>query len=357
MMKMRIVTIRRAIPAMILVLLISLAGCGVEVTDDEGAKTAEPPIWQTAGVHYADTAITSLNLIVSPEFSSPTLVDIYARVEDQNGLFVTVPRLNQYNFTIAQGTQRNFVDMTMVPYPDLIQNLENRMYAIAIDSSGSMLGPYMDATKVAAKAFAGAAVGTPGTTCAVIDFDDDARLVQKLTADVTALNPAIDGLVAEGNTAIGDALVISASQIGARPGRGAIVIMTDGANTAGRTTDEALTDILQYDLPVYAVGIGVSDNPSDTVHYNSTIVNQLATVTAATGGKAYFAPDPTVDLTSAFADILAQTPPLHDAYRLHSPLLMFLPGQKIPLYTTVRYSNIYGTHEASSMAAIEIPLQ
>lgn len=355
MMKLRIGTIRWALPATALALVFAVAGCGVEVTDDDnGNSAADTPTWQEGGVNYAETAIQSLSLIVSPEFSSPTLVDIYARVEDQNGLFVSVPRLNQYNFTIAQGTRNNYVDMNRVPYPELIQNLENRMYVLAIDSSGSMFGSYMDATKVAAKGFAGAAAGTAGTSCAVVDFDDDARLVQKLTSDVTALNTAIDGLEASGLTAIGNALIMSATQIGARPGRGAIVLMTDGANTSGATPTEAMAAIKKFGLPVYVIGIGVSANPLSTL-YNQEIVDQNLLIASETGGKAYFAPDPWADMTPAFADILAQVPPMHDAYLMHSPLLMYLPGQPVYLNVGVMYQNVNGTHQATSSGTIEIP--
>jgi len=332
---------------------VAVVGCGMDLSDNGDNNTpALPSLWERMGVNYADTSITSLDLITSPEFTFPSVVTIYMRIEDQFGApAVTNPVFNQYNFVVSHGNIQNRVDMRTVPPPEYITGVTDKMYAIAIDSSGSMDGYFMDSTKIAAKNFVASAVAG-GALCAIIDFDDDSRLVQPLTMDLSLLNDAIDSLEAEGNTAIGNALVEAAQQIGARPGMGAVVILTDGENTSGQEPAEAIPELLRFGLPVYTIGLGVSGDELDPA-YDAAIVEPLREVAVETGGLAYFAVDPGADLGPIFSTILAQPLTQRDAWVLRTPITVpFSWNRNLAVMTTLYYQNIYGLHTAQDSGFI-----
>ena len=153
--------------------------------------------------------------------------------------------------------------------------------ALVVDTSGSMSGrPLADAKAAVATMIA--ALG-PTDQVAVMAFNTTARVAQPLTTDKAAALAAMGSLVAGGDTAIFDAVLGTADMFaGADPkSRRAIVLLTDGIDTASRNSSEsAAAHIASSGTPLYAIGLGGNlDRPA-----------MEALAQAAPGGAMFVAP-------------------------------------------------------------------
>jgi VWFA-related protein len=125
---------------------------------------------------------------------------------------------------------------------------------ILLDSSGSMREK-LDEVHDAASAF----VDTlrDDDRALLIDFDDKVFLVEDLTNDRETLKRAITSTEAIGGTALYDVLHATYRKIGEIDGRKAIVLLSDGEDTAsqfsfGRVLEEAKSNAAL----IYAIGLG-----------------------------------------------------------------------------------------------------
>jgi VWFA-related protein len=125
---------------------------------------------------------------------------------------------------------------------------------------------------------AGAFVETlrPDDRALIIDFDDRVFLVQDLTSDHTQLKEAIESTEALGGTAIYDALHAAYRKIGQIDGRKAIVILSDGDDTASQMKlERVLEEARTNNTVIFSIALGAGDR---------TPLKQLA---EATGGRLY----------------------------------------------------------------------
>lgn len=146
---------------------------------------------------------------------------------------------------------------------------------LAIDVSGSMRAQDVEpdrlgAAKAAAKAFIAEQPG--GARIGIVEFSASAALVQPPTLAREDLLRAIDALQPQNATAIGDGIVVSLKAIfpedeldaGAaanpvQPGSyasAAIILLTDGQNSAGRDPVEGARMAAERGVRVYTVGVG-----------------------------------------------------------------------------------------------------
>lgn len=103
---------------------------------------------------------------------------------------------------------------------------------LVMDTSGSMAGEAMAGAKDAAKALVSELA--PADRVAVISFADSVVVVQDYTADKTLVTAAIDGLVAQGNTALYQATTVAAFKtVASTATRRAVVLLSDGADFGG----------------------------------------------------------------------------------------------------------------------------
>jgi hypothetical protein len=113
--------------------------------------------------------------------------------------------------------------------------------ALVIDSSGSIVGPELDAQKTAFKGFVDAFVPTTTSQLAVVDFDASASVVQGFTDDPTALKNAIDSATTGQFTNWDDALYDARTLFPNRPEPDLIVFASDGyPNSIGGHEGEPL---------------------------------------------------------------------------------------------------------------------
>ena len=155
-------------------------------------------------------------------------------------------------------------------------------FMLALDSSGSMKRS-ADQARDAAREFVTAM--RPEDRLGMVLFSNKSSLIHVPTERRDDSLKSIDGYVADGGTALYDALYDSLEQIATVEGRRAVVVVTDGrdenAASTGpgsvRTWEEVLQKLEQTEASVYAVGIG-----------NRVDRPRLQQLARKSGGAAYF---------------------------------------------------------------------
>jgi Ca-activated chloride channel family protein len=151
---------------------------------------------------------------------------------------------------------------------------------LAVDSSGSM-DTKMDEAQKAGAQFLKNVLRT-GDKAFVVAFDSQAYTVQKWSRSLADLHAGLSSLRAEEMTALYDALVYSLYQFQGVKGQKALVVISDGKDTASKFEfEQALEYARRAAVPIYAIGIGIRGTELD-VKYKLT---QLA---KETGGNNYY---------------------------------------------------------------------
>lgn len=155
---------------------------------------------------------------------------------------------------------------------------------LAIDTSGSMENTLPEVQKVVLGFVKN--LLRPKDRAFVIAFSDRPALLAPFTADFGSLERALVTLRAERETALWDAVIYGVFQFSGVRGRKALVVLTDGEDTASRAPFERALDFAQRSgVTVYTIAIGV---PLTAVKARS----QLSRLAKATGGEAFFLPVP-----------------------------------------------------------------
>jgi Ca-activated chloride channel homolog len=192
-----------------------------------------------------------------------------------------------------------------------------------IDVSSSQEATLPD-EKAAARGFIEKVIDSSKDQVALVPFTGLAYLEQPLTRDLLSVyrvlqrvevavpaylgagrpltgiptGPGLKATPEEGTTAIWDAVALTSSNVLAKvPGarRRAIILLTDGVNTASRLSQkDAINSALAAETVIYAIGIR-----SERYGIDRDGLRELA---QRTGGRAFF-PDKKFDLNAAFAEI------------------------------------------------------
>ena len=146
------------------------------------------------------------------------------------------------------------------PVTDVAQGVDSRLaiaVVLALDVSGSMAeGGALEQAKVAAQSFLSGLA--PEDSVAVLTFNDTVDLVQPFTQDRAAAGAAIDGLQAEGATALYEATAESVALAAeADSSRRAVVLLSDGLDHGSTLArDDALLSAQRLGVPVFTIGLG-----------------------------------------------------------------------------------------------------
>jgi VWFA-related protein len=128
--------------------------------------------------------------------------------------------------------------------------------ALLLDTSGSMLET-LGITQEAAVSFVEAL--EPADRVHFIPFNSDIRLVPQLTGDRTPIVSAIRQTQARGATKLYDALLFAMRHLGGLEGRKAIVLFSDGEDTARISSLETvLNAAARLGYPIYAIAARAS---------------------------------------------------------------------------------------------------
>jgi Ca-activated chloride channel family protein len=198
--------------------------------------------------------------------------------------------------------------------------VSGRNLMLAVDLSGSMdakdfeLGNRRVDRLTATKAVAGDFIARrEGDRIGLILFGERAYLQVPLTLDRETVNTllmeAFIGLAGE-KTAIGDAITLAVKRIhdqGAEAGEQVLILLTDGANTAGEIDPLKAAELAQQiGLRIYTIGIGAEQMVVSSITGGMRRVNPsadldeetLTSIAESTGGRYFRAKD-----TAALQDI------------------------------------------------------
>jgi Ca-activated chloride channel homolog len=124
-----------------------------------------------------------------------------------------------------------------------------------------------------------------------VSFSDTARVLMPPTTDHEQVRGALAGLNADGGTATGDGLdaALNALQPDAGEDRppAAVVLLSDGKQTAGRDAIAVAQEAGQQRIPVYTVALGTPDGVVDGTLRVPPDPEALAQIAQASGGESF----------------------------------------------------------------------
>lgn len=172
-------------------------------------------------------------------------------------------------------------------------------YALAIDSSSSMLSDDIDPNRFqAAKELSTNFVSElpERSESGVLSFSGTASIEQDLTSDRDDVSEAINGISigSEAGTAIGDAVISSSSMLLGTNQTREVILITDGRNNVGSSVNESIEYAVSNNVSVNTIGLGtrVNDTENSSVMFNGTRnefpnldSTQLRDISNRTGGE------------------------------------------------------------------------
>ena len=221
-----------------------------------GSTATEPP---------ASSQLSASGVQVRTD-AYPELKASFSVVDAQNAA-VHLPRVVQC--TLQQDGQ---------PVPEFvftpIENASDPVtVALVFDVSGSMQGQPIANARAAATTFV-QQLAANNPVC-VYAFSTAITRLQACTTDRKAMSAAIGKLNAGGDTALYDALLRVSDDQRKQGGRQVMIVLSDGADTASRAKlDDALAQLQQANLPVYALALVSKD-------FNGDVLKQIAQTTGA----------------------------------------------------------------------------
>jgi VWFA-related protein len=216
-----------------------------------------------------------LQFVNTPEFGTVvkvTAVELPITVLDRGGN--PVEDLTQEDFTVYENKV-----VQDISHFSLHRDLPVRM-GMVIDTSGSMEETLPTVQRVVMGFLRD--LLRPRDRAYIETFSDRPDLLAGFTADFTTIENALLALYPDRATAFYDAVIMGLFQFSGVTGRRAMVVLTDGEDTASKNQfDDALGYAQRMGVTIYMIGV---DIPSTKVSTRWQI-NKLA---SATGGKAFF---------------------------------------------------------------------
>lgn len=179
---------------------------------------------------------------------------------------------------------------------------ERATVVLVIDVSQSMQAKdvkptRLDAAKETSKEFVKAL--PPQYNLALVSLSGSPSVKLPPTTDRALANRAIDGLATADSTAIGDAIYGALNAVAmapkadnGTPAPGAIVLLSDGTNTAGRSPQQAADQAAKDKVPVYTIAYGTQngsvdlDGKREPVPPDNALMQKIAAATKGTYSNA-----------------------------------------------------------------------
>lgn len=258
----------------------------IRINDRKVAALAQPP-WQhaiqvpadelvylTVQARLDDGAVAEdvrfLRAPANLDQMQVELVELFVAALDGSGR--PAQGLDAGDFTVAEdGRPRKLARFEAVD--DLPLSL-----GIAMDTSFSMASSLTEAQRAAAGFVKN--LLEPADRCFALSFGGRPELLVPPVDDPEAVSRSLEGLGAYGRTALYDGLLASLYYFRAQRGQRALVLLTDGEDTASGTSwEDALEYARRSGVAVYPIGL------SDVGMANRSRLSTLADVT---GGRAFF---------------------------------------------------------------------
>ncbi len=220
------------------------------------------------------TIAEDLRYVNAPQFVSEVTVDaveLYTTVTEKGR---PVNYLQASNFKVFE----DGVAQTIEGF-EYVKNLPLSV-GVMIDTSASMLESLPDAEQAALK-FLDFTVGEKDRAF-VVSFDNEPYLLSKLTSRKDKLIRALSGLRAEGSTALYDAIIYGLYQFTGVKGKKALVIVTDGKDTASKFDYDTLVEYVKKSgIAIYGIGLKISGADLEVKY-------KLNKISQATGGQTFY---------------------------------------------------------------------
>ncbi len=214
------------------------------------------------------------------------IVSVPVMVYDKAGRFVADLKKNEIQI-LEDGVPQEITYLASSTGEDRIP----LSIALTLDTSGSMQ-PSVKFLKEAATYFTGKLETTDQAL--VVQFNESVKSSSEFTDDTDRMDSFINGLQVWGGTALYDAVMYGLDRLRDRPGRKALILLSDGddigASSATRAQVTALAKSLE--VSIYAVGIQGFDTPRGF----------LKNLAEDTGGVYYF-PNKVSELIKVFEAI------------------------------------------------------
>ncbi|HEX7833640.1 MAG TPA: VWA domain-containing protein, partial [Thermoanaerobaculia bacterium] len=203
---------------------------------------------------------------VGTELMEVREVEFYATVLDERD--EVIPNLKRSQFSIREnGAMRPILGFEYTEGAPFTVGL-------TIDSSTSMRSRIADVHESAHSFLTG--IAARGNSAFVVDFDTQPRLAATTTSDANALLAAIDGIHADGSTALYDAMVFSLLQLQGVAGKRALIVLTDGRDEGSRYGVEDVARVArETGASVYLLTLSLA------------LPARLKEIAAETGGRAW----------------------------------------------------------------------
>jgi Ca-activated chloride channel family protein len=203
---------------------------------------------------------------------------------------VTVDAVELYTTVTEKGHPVNYLQASnfKVLEDGVLQKIEGFEYVknlplsvgIMIDTSASMLESLPDAEQAGLK-FIDFTIGEKDRGF-VVSFDNEPYLLAKMTGRKDKLIRAFSGLRAEGSTALYDAIIYGLYQFTGIKGKKALVVVTDGKDTASKFDYDTLVEYVKKSgIAIYGIGLKISGSDLE-VKYKLNHISQ------ATGGQTFY---------------------------------------------------------------------
>ena len=232
-------------------------------------------------------------------------VAIAAIVRDSRGRLVKDLKASDFE-VFDNGLRKKLSNVWSEPSPASV--------AILMDASGSMSTKMDQAREAASLLVAGLKPGTDEV--AFYSFDTALQEIRPFSTKFSARDGAWDSTRAFGATSLWDAIGETAQKISDRQRRRAMVVITDGVDSASKMTPAEVSSIASsLDVPVYVLFITFALEDKEEPQ---PILGPLADLAVWTGGEAL----PVRDMTSALLATQQFLAELHHQY-----VIAFEPGK------------------------------
>jgi len=220
------------------------------------------------------TVSEDLRYVNAPDFVSEVTVDaveLYTTVTDKGK---PVNHLQASNFKVFEdGVVQKIQGF------EYVKNLPISV-GLVIDTSASMLDSLHDAEQAALN-FLDYSIGVKDRAF-VVSFDNEPYLLSKLTGRKDKLVRSLSGLRAEGSTALYDAIIYGLYQFTGVKGKKALVILTDGKDTASKFDYDTLVEYVRKSgISIYGIGLKI---PATDIK----VKGDLNRIASATGGQTFY---------------------------------------------------------------------
>lgn len=214
------------------------------------------------------------------------IVSVPVMVYDKAGRFVADLKKNEIQI-LEDGVPQEITYLASSTGEDRIP----LSIALTLDTSGSMQ-PSVKFLKEAATYFTGKLETTDQAL--VVQFNESVKSSSEFTDDTDRMDSFINGLQVWGGTALYDAVMYGLDRLRDRPGRKALILLSDGDDSGASSATRAQVTALAKSLEVsiYAVGIQGFDTPRGF----------LKNLAEDTGGVYYF-PNKVSELIKVFEAI------------------------------------------------------